>query len=443
MDFSLIILVLVVVGIGLRFVLFNSDKNNSNQNKGKPTSSSSTRIDAPASPTSGSSTSSSGGESLLNQLSMINSKSIPALSTEQLPQKLEAFFGRKDIIHEVSGKNWGSGGPICLYGKKAAGKTALAIELAHLLAPKYADAQFYIDLKGESDKPLSVSQAMGYLLRAFNPQEPIPTDPFELSEQYGASFRGKRILIVLENVKKISQVKQLMPPKAGMMITTSEGKIAPPGSFSRQVKVLHPDEGELLLFYFAPGAKQDAAEISELCGHSPLAIAVTGSFIKEYPDYPLANLLNQLREERRLMKPEGDEYIIEKKNEVEIIDRDVQAIFNVVNKELKKETATVLRKLALFADSFDEKAEENICGDRGNEHLKRLVALKLIEYDPLNQRYYFHQVIRQLVSKEIRPSEKILTHRNLALYYYEVLTEANELYGQALCANISETLYPS
>jgi tetratricopeptide (TPR) repeat protein len=361
---------------------------------------------------------------------MINSKSFPALSTKQLPQKLEAFFGRKDSLHEVAGKTWNSAGPICLYGKKAIGKTALALELAHQLAPKYPDAQFYIDLKGDSDKPLPVSKAMGYVLRAFNPQEAIPSDPLELSEQYGASFRGKRILIVLENVKKLSQIKHLMPPKSGMMIVTSETKIAPPGSFSRQVKELHQDEGELLLFYLAPTAKQDSAEISELCGNSPLAISIVGSFIKENPDFPLTNIINSLREERRLMKPEGDEFIKEEKKEIEIIDRDVQPIFNIVNRELKKETATVLRKLALFADSFDEKAEENICGDRENEHLKRLVALKLIEYDPLNQRYFFHEVIRQLVSKELRPSEKILTHRNLALYYFEVLTEANELYEQ-------------
>ncbi|MBC8285151.1 MAG: tetratricopeptide repeat protein [Nitrospinae bacterium] len=211
---------------------------------------------------------------------------------------------------------------------------------------------------------------------------------------------------------------------------TSETKIAPPGSFTKQVKELHQDEGELLLFYLASNTKQDAAEISELCGNSPLAIAIAGSFIKTYPDYPLVNIINNLREERRLMKPEGDEFLKEEKKDIEIIDRDVQAVFNIVNKELKKETATVLRKLALFAGSFDEKAEESICGDRGNEHLKRLVGLKLIEYDPLNQRYFFHEVIHKLVSRELRPSEKILTHRNLALYYYDVLKEANELYGQ-------------
>jgi len=428
MDISLVIIILVIVVLGLKFILSGSEGKGQTNHKEAPSSNSTGAESTASRGPANSSDSSAGGSSLLNQLSMINSKSFPALSTKQLPEKLEAFFGRKDFLHEVSGKS--SSGPICIYGKKAVGKTALALELAHQLAPKFPDAQFYIDLQGEGEKPLPVSKAMGYVIRAFNPTEAIPSDPLELSEQYGASFRGKRILIVLENVKKLSQIKQLMPPKSGRMIATSETKIAPPGSFSRQVKELHQDEGELLLFYLAPNAKQDAGEIVELCGNSPLAISIAGSFINSNPDFPLNNIINNLRDERRLLKPEGDEFLKEEKKDIEIIDRDVQPIFNIVNRELKKETATVLRKLALFAGSFDEKAEENICGDRENEHLKRLVGLKLINYDPLNQIYYFHEVIRKLVSKELRPSEKILTHRNLAAYYFGVLTEANELYEQ-------------
>lgn len=283
----MIIIVLLVVVIGLRYIFSGSD--NKTANKENPLSKASANKESAVSSTPSSSPASSGG-SLLNQLSMTNSKSYPALSTNQLPQKLEAFFGRKDIIHEVNNKSWGSGGAICLFGKRATGKTTLAVELAHQLTSKYSDAQFYIDLKGDSDKPLPVSKAIGHVLRAFNPNEAIPSDPYELSEQYSASFRGKRILIVLENVKKLSQIKQLMPPKSGMMIVTSETKIAPPGSFSRQVKQLHPDEGELLLFYFAPGAKQDAAEIAKLCGHSPLAIAIAGSFLKANSGFSLSHL---------------------------------------------------------------------------------------------------------------------------------------------------------
>ncbi|MBC8283504.1 MAG: ATP-binding protein, partial [Nitrospinae bacterium] len=188
MDFSLILIVLIIVFIGLKFVFSKSESQSTFTGKGGSSSNdfSSSNPESSRNPSSGSS-SSGLGSSLLNQLSMINSKSFPALSTKQLPQKLDAFFGRKDFMHEVGGKSWNGGGPICLYGKPALGKTSLALELAHQLTPKYPDAQFYIDLKGEGDKPLPVSKAMGYVIRAFNPQEAIPSDPFELSERYGAS----------------------------------------------------------------------------------------------------------------------------------------------------------------------------------------------------------------------------------------------------------------
>lgn len=429
MDFSLVIIVLLVAFVGLRFIFSNpATKGQSRNENGNPARTSG--HDANKSPVSSSSgnTGSSGSGSLLNQLSMINSRSFPALSTNQLPQKLEAFFGRKDILHDVNSRNWGSGGPLCLYGKKGVGKSSLAVELAHQLTPKFPDAQFYMDFDGGGGIPLTVNKAMGNVIRAFNPREPLPFDPYELVEQYNACFRGKRILIVLDNVKKLSHITKLQPPKSGMMIVTSQTQIALPGAYAKQVKELHPDEAELLLFYHAPSAKRYAAEISELCGNSPLAVSIAGSFIKSNPEYSQENLINELREERRLMKPEGDELLKDEKDKIEIIDRDVQAIFNIVYKDLKKETATVFRKLAIFADSFDEKAEETICGDRDSEHLKSLVGMKLIEHDLLNERYFFHKIIHKLVSKELRPSEKILTHRNLALYYFDVLTEANELY---------------
>ena len=103
MDVSVTIIILVVIFVGLRFIFSSSGSKNSNktnEDNSSNHSESSTR-----SPTS-SPGSSGAGSSLLNQLSMINSKSFPALSTKQLPQKLEAFFGRKDSLHEVAGKTW-------------------------------------------------------------------------------------------------------------------------------------------------------------------------------------------------------------------------------------------------------------------------------------------------------------------------------------------------
>ena len=139
-------------------------------------------------------------------------------------------------------------------------------------------------------------------------------------------------------------------------------------------------------------------------------------------------MIRDLREERQLMKPEGDIELEKDKDKKEVIDRNVEPIFNIVFRDMRKEAATVFRKLALFSSSFDEKAVANICGDRDGEHLGRLVFLGLVEHDSINKRYYFHQLIHKLIKAEVRPSEKILTHRNLAFYYFDILKDANDLY---------------
>lgn len=424
MDLSAVIIILLIVILGFVVILRPQTDGKTDSNR-KPDESS-----PPASEPSFNSPSSSSGSSssLLDQLSMINANNFPALSKNQLPAKLIAFFGRKDIILEVMGRSWERGGAICLFGDKGLGKTSLAIELAHQLAPKYPDGQFYIDLKCVGDKPLPVSKAMAHVLRALFPIEAIPDDPAELTQRYNTALKGKRFLMVIENVSKPSQVKRLLPGKSGLVIFTSSERIILPGSLSKHVKELFPDEAELLLFFLAPAAKRWATEINELCGNSPLAISLAGSYLRESSDLPAEVLIRELREEKSLLKPEGDFELDADKDKLEVIDRNVQPIFNIIYRDMRKETATVFRKLALFSGSFDEKAVANITGDKDGYHLKRLVLLKLVEYDTLNKRYFFHELIHKLIKSEIRTSEKILTHRNLAIYYHDILKDANELY---------------
>ena len=430
MDLSIVIIILLIVVLGL-FVIFGksnqSDKSGLDTNSEENFSQETGSTFSPAPTTSSAASKGTGGSSLLSQLSMINARSFPSLSTKQLPNKIPAFFGRKDIVLEVTGRNWESGGLICLYGKKGAGKTSLALELAHHFAPKYPDAQFYIDLKAGGDRPLSVSKAMGQVLRAFFPKEPLPDDSAELAQQYAATMKGKRVLMVLENVTKPSQIKRFMLGRSGMVIFTSENKISISGSYSKPVKEMFPDEAELLLFFLVSNVKRWATEINELCGYSPMAIALAGSFLKANPDIPPETLVRELQEEKRILKPEGEEEE-DDQNKKEVIDRYVVPIFNIIFRDMRKETATVFRKLALFASSFDEKAVANICGDRDGDHLQRLVSLKLIEHDTINNRYFFHELIHKLIKSDVRPSEKILTHRNLAFYYFDILKNANELY---------------
>ena len=134
MDLSLVIIILLVVVLGFVLILRkpqDNDKLDSNNNPNIENEVSFTTNSSSSAPPSSASVGS--GNSLLNQLSMINARSFPALSKNQLPAKLNAFFGRKDVLLEVMGRSWDTGGPICLYGDRGNGKTALALELAHQL----------------------------------------------------------------------------------------------------------------------------------------------------------------------------------------------------------------------------------------------------------------------------------------------------------------------
>ena len=428
MDLSIVIIILLVVVLGLVIIIRRPEPTDTIGSDKDHDAGSPVRTESSFNSSSPSSSANS-SSSLLSQLSMINARSFPALSKNQLPAKVPAFFGRKDIVLEVMGRNWEGGASICLYGESGAGKTSLAIELSHQLAPKYPDAQFYIDLTVVGDKPLPVSKAMSQVLRALFPKEPIPDDPAELTQRYGAALKGKRFLMVIENASNPGQIKRLFPGKSGLVIFTSANKISIPGSYAKPVKEFFPDEAELLLFFLAPQAKRWTAEINDLCGCSPLAISLVGSYLRETPDLPAEMLIRELKEEKLLLKPEGEFELVEDKDKKEFIDRNVEPIFNIVFRDMRKETATVFRKLALFSGTFDEKSVVSITGDKDGDHLKRLVLLKLVEHDALNKRYYFHDLIHKLIKSEIRPSEKILTHRNLAFYYFDILQKANELYG--------------
>ena len=78
----------------------------------------------------------------------------------QLPTPPADFTGRDAELAEMMSALDGGGVAISgLRGQGGVGKTALALVAAHKLAERYGDAQFYLDLKGRSEKPLTTAEA--------------------------------------------------------------------------------------------------------------------------------------------------------------------------------------------------------------------------------------------------------------------------------------------
>src|SRR5262249_30850544 len=86
-------------------------------------------------------------------------------------------------------------------GMAGAGKTSLAVHVAHLAAPGYPDAQLFIDLHGHSDRaPVEPATALDALLRQLGvPADRIPERLDERVAAWRAELGARRAVVVLDN----------------------------------------------------------------------------------------------------------------------------------------------------------------------------------------------------------------------------------------------------
>ncbi|MCS0639484.1 hypothetical protein NX801_28390 [Streptomyces sp. LP05-1] len=86
-------------------------------------------------------------------------------------------------------------------GGSGAGRTAFALHLAHRLRDRFPDGRLYLDLRGSWPHPVPAEAALWTLLRDLGtPPGEIPTRTEELAEAVGTALRGRRTLLVLDDV---------------------------------------------------------------------------------------------------------------------------------------------------------------------------------------------------------------------------------------------------
>lgn len=87
----------------------------------------------------------------------------------QLSAPPRDFTGREAELKELT-EQLGRGVTIAgAQGAGGVGKTALALKLAEQIKDRYPDAQFYLDLRGVSERPLTAIDAMLHVIRSFHP----------------------------------------------------------------------------------------------------------------------------------------------------------------------------------------------------------------------------------------------------------------------------------
>ena len=341
----------------------------------------------------------------------------------QLPSPPRDFTGRKDELNELMRALERGGVTISgLQGLGGVGKTTLALKLAQQLTPSYPDAQFYLDLKGTSRTPLSASDAMAHVIRAYQPIARLPEGEAELGALYMSVLHKQRAILLMDNAADRKQVEPLIPPESCVMLVTSRNHFTLPGLFTKNLETMSADDARKLLLRIAPRIDDQADTLAKLCGYLPLALRLAASALAELIDLDVTEYIERLTDAQQRLKA------------LDEVEASLSLSYELLNTELQERW----RVLAVFPDTFDTVAAAAIWEiepDAAKSALSELVKYSLLEWSKATARYRLHDLVRLFANARLSETEKDEGQRRHASYYLSVLREAKELYkkgGEAL-----------
>ncbi|WP_085066861.1 AfsR/SARP family transcriptional regulator [Catenuloplanes japonicus] len=246
----------------------------------------------------------------------------------QLPPDPSMFVGRRhelavlhDLVHEM--RNGRRTGPMvaAVDGMGGVGKSALVVHFAHQVAHEFTDGQLYLDLRGHGDEGggLPAADALRAMLHALGLRaSDVPDTVDALVGAYRSLTAGRKLLLLLDDVRDASQVRPLLPNSAdSLVLITSRGPLvalaASDGARLHRAPVPGLAEArEILSTRLGAVRAREATvatldEIITLCGRLPLALAILAARLGVRPNLSLATVAAELRDGARRLAafPEG------------------------------------------------------------------------------------------------------------------------------------------
>ena len=344
----------------------------------------------------------------------VHNVAVPTISAlHQLPPPPRDFTGRKEELEELMSQIERGGVTISgLQGQGGIGKTALALKLAQQLAPRYPDAQFYLDLKGAAkQKALSPAEALSHVIRAYHPTAKLPEGVEELRALYFSVLNGQRALVLMDNARDAEQVEPLIPPESCVLLVTSRQHFTLPGLYAKSLDTLTPEESRELLLKIAPRIGDRADDIAKLCGHLPLALRLAASALAERANLTPADYVRRLSDEQKRLK---------------LVEASLTLSYDLLTPDQQR----LWRALAVFPDTFDTAAATfvwELDADAALDALSDLVNYSLLEWENDTSRYHLHDLARLFAYSCLSDGERNADLRH-ATYYLVVLGKCHESY---------------
>ncbi len=338
----------------------------------------------------------------------------------QLPPPPHDFTGREQELKELLAATERGSVISGLQGLGGVGKTALALKLAERIKDRCPDAQFYLDLRGVSQRPVTPSEAMAHVIRAYHPTAQLPESEAELRPLFFSALHGQRALLLMDNAKNKEQVEPLIPPAGCVLLVTSRQHFTLPGMFYQNLDTLPRADAVKLLINIAGRIGDQADEIARLCGDLPLALRVAAGALAERPNLAPADYARRLADAKQRLSHL----------------KEVDVALNVSYEMLKEEQRRWWRALAVFPQTFDDEAAAAVWEmerDAAQDTLGDLMKWSLVEFSDETRRYRLHDLARLFAEarlSEAGAEETDVAQRRFAQHYCTVLETCNSLYEE-------------
>jgi tetratricopeptide (TPR) repeat protein len=318
--------------------------------------------------------------------------------------------GRTNELSEIADL-LAAGGPgrpttVVVVGMAGVGKTALALRAAHEAwsTSTFADA-LYTDLQGyDPERRITPHVALGSLLVGLDvPSGEIREGQAERVAQWRRvlaerASADRRVLVVVDNAFSAADVDPFLPGVGDhRVLVTSRHTLADLRDLRLfELRVLSRDESVAMLTRALAARVRDRrteeepaqlAQVAELCGDLPLALAISAALLVIEPDMPVAQLAAELTDSASRLSTldSGD-------------NRAVRAAFFLSYRHLHEAQARLFRMLALHpgtqlaADSAGALA--NIAIPWARQLLRLLRRAHLLEPGIAGTTYRFHDLVR-------------------------------------------------